>query len=99
MQLMLFFAGEISRNRGITLCIGLQKSLTEIPEGVALEVDGGIKAESVGLAAAAGANVIVAGTAILRAEDPAQVIRGLRRRAADCHPSAEKALEVKGQRP
>jgi ribulose-phosphate 3-epimerase len=44
-----------------------------------IEVDGGITAENVGLAARAGANVFVAGTAIFGAVDPATAVEELRR--------------------
>lgn len=44
----------------------------------ALEVDGGINPETVGLAAAAGANEAVAGTAVFQARSPARVIKQLR---------------------
>ena len=43
-----------------------------------IEVDGGIKPDTVGVAADAGANVIVAGSAVFEARDPAEVIRALR---------------------
>jgi ribulose-phosphate 3-epimerase len=43
------------------------------------EIDGGIDRDTIGCAAAAGANVLVAGTAIFRAEDPAAAVRELRR--------------------
>ncbi len=42
-----------------------------LPEGVALEVDGGISPETAGPCAAAGANLFVAGSALFGAEDPA----------------------------
>mmetsp|Transcript_141219 Transcript_141219/g.393571 ORF Transcript_141219/g.393571 Transcript_141219/m.393571 type:complete len:114 (-) Transcript_141219:59-400(-) len=45
----------------------------------ALEVDGGVNVETVHLAAAAGANEAVAGTAVFKAEDPAAVIGQLRK--------------------
>lgn len=45
---------------------------------VRLEVDGGIKADTVGEAAAAGADTFVAGTAIFGAPDYAAAIAGLR---------------------
>lgn len=44
-----------------------------------IEIDGGITAENVGLAARAGANVFVAGTAIFGADDPALAASELRR--------------------
>jgi len=46
---------------------------------VALEVDGGIAVETIGRAAAAGAEVFVAGTAIFGAPDYAEAIAALRR--------------------
>jgi ribulose-phosphate 3-epimerase len=46
-----------------------------------IEVDGGLKPENVGAVAAAGANVIVAGTAVFGAKDYGQAIRALRENA------------------
>ena len=43
-----------------------------------IEVDGGLSESTVDEAAEAGANVIVAGSAVFGAEDPAQVISKLR---------------------
>ena len=43
-----------------------------------IEVDGGIKADTARLARESGANVMVAGTSVFRAGDPAQAIRQLR---------------------
>ena len=47
-----------------------------------LEVDGGINADTIEQAAAAGADVFVAGSAVYGAEDPARAIAALRERAA-----------------
>jgi ribulose-phosphate 3-epimerase len=49
---------------------------------VALEVDGGVAAETIGRAAKAGADVFVAGTAVFGAPDYAEAIATLRRTAA-----------------
>lgn len=49
---------------------------------VALEVDGGVGVETIARAAAAGADVFVAGTAIFGAPDYAEAIAALRRAAA-----------------
>ncbi len=49
---------------------------------VEVEVDGGIKAETIGAAAKAGANVFVAGTAVFGAPDYARAIEALRAAAA-----------------
>jgi len=46
-----------------------------------IEVDGGVKPDTVGAVAAAGANVLVAGTAVFGAPDYAAAIRALRERA------------------
>jgi ribulose-phosphate 3-epimerase len=48
-----------------------------------LEVDGGISPETVGAAAAAGANVIVAGSSIFSSDGYRAAIEDLRRRAAE----------------
>jgi len=46
-----------------------------------IQVDGGITPENAGLAANAGATVLVAGSAVFRSEDPAKVIEMMRRAA------------------
>ena len=46
-----------------------------------IEVDGGIGADNLGLLTSSGANVIVAGSAIFKAEDPALVIAKMREQA------------------
>ena len=48
---------------------------------VDIEVDGGIGADNLGLLTKAGANVIVAGSAIFRAENPSAVIEQMREQA------------------
>ena len=47
-----------------------------------VEVDGGINADTIEQAAAAGADVFVAGSAVYGADDPARAIAGLRAQAA-----------------
>lgn len=54
-----------------------------------IEVDGGIKPDNVGLVTAAGANVIVAGSAIFGASKPKSVITAMREAAAE-HPYVKK---------
>ena len=49
---------------------------------VALEVDGGVAIETIGRAAAAGADVFVTGTAVFGAPDYADAIAALRRAAS-----------------
>ncbi|CAK7892115.1 ribulose-phosphate 3-epimerase [[Candida] anglica] len=48
-----------------------------------IQVDGGLGKETIPAAAAAGANVIVAGTSVFKAEDPAQMISLLRSTVQD----------------
>lgn len=48
----------------------------------ALEVDGGITADTIGEAWGAGADTFVAGTAVFGTADPAQAVRDLKRRCA-----------------
>ncbi|HET6924161.1 MAG TPA: ribulose-phosphate 3-epimerase [Anaeromyxobacteraceae bacterium] len=71
--------------RYIEACTDKVRRLREMGEarGQALdiEVDGGIKPENVGPVAAAGANVLVAGTAVFGAKDYGQAIRALREAA------------------
>ncbi len=43
-----------------------------------IEVDGGVGPETIEVAAEAGANMIVSGTAVVRADKPGEVIRRLR---------------------
>lgn len=50
-----------------------------------IEVDGGVNLETAGLVAAAGANVLVAGSAVFGAPDPAKAV-------ADIRSAAEKAI-------
>ncbi len=46
-----------------------------LPEGVPLEVDGGVSASTAADVAAAGANLFVAGSAVFGADDPAEAFR------------------------
>ena len=63
-----FLPGSVSKIERLRAAVG---------ERPALEVDGGIDAETVGPCARAGATVFVAGTAIFGASDPAAAYRGL----------------------
>ena len=48
-----------------------------------IEVDGGLTADNVGMATAAGANVIVAGSAVYNAKSPKEVIKKMKAAAED----------------
>lgn len=50
-----------------------------------LEVDGGIAEDTIGLAAQAGADTFVAGTAVFAAADPAEAVTRLREQAVAAH--------------
>lgn len=54
------------------------QALRERYPDLLIEVDGGLSESTIDQAADAGANVIVAGSAVFGAEDPAAVIRALR---------------------
>jgi len=60
----------------------LRRWIDERGLDVALEVDGGITVDTIGQAAAAGADVFVAGTAVFKYEDRKQAIEDLRAAAA-----------------
>jgi ribulose-phosphate 3-epimerase len=49
-------------------------------------VDGGVKPETAGVVAAAGANVLVAGTAVFGQKDSRAAIAGIRQAAAAARP-------------
>lgn len=55
----------------------------------ALQIDGGIDPETAPLAAAAGADVFVAGTAIFGQADPVGAVGMLRKAISDAHPSVD----------
>ncbi len=56
----------------------LRRYINKLCPGCRLEVDGGVNAETAKLCVAAGAEVLVAGSAVYGAKDPAQVIAALR---------------------
>lgn len=49
----------------------LERMRSALPDGVALEVDGGVHRGTAGAVANAGANVLVAGAAVFTSDDPA----------------------------
>jgi ribulose-phosphate 3-epimerase len=49
----------------------LERMRAALPEWVALEVDGGVHAETVGSVVSAGANLLVTGSAVFSSDDPA----------------------------
>jgi ribulose-phosphate 3-epimerase len=55
----------------------LERLRAMLPEGVALEVDGGVHEDTAGPCAAAGANLFVAGSAVFGSKDPAAAYAAL----------------------
>jgi ribulose-phosphate 3-epimerase len=80
------FGGQQLIPAAIDKIAGLRAMIGERP--IDLEVDGGINSETVGAAAAAGANVIVAGSSIFSNGDYRAEIEALRRRAAEAQGTA-----------
>ncbi|CAO3646580.1 unnamed protein product [Cunninghamella blakesleeana] len=64
--------------RFMSQCMPKVKQLRELYPHLDIEVDGGLALDTIDVSAEAGANVIVAGTGIFKAEDPAQVITTFR---------------------
>lgn len=59
------------------------EAIRKINPDINIEVDGGINAETIKIAAKAGANVFVAGSAVFKSENPAETIAILRKNAQD----------------
>ena len=57
----------------------LRDEITRLGLSCDIEVDGGISEKNISLVTKAGANVIVAGTAIFKSDDPASVISAMRK--------------------
>ncbi len=75
------FGGQKFIERTVPKIETLRRWIDAAESEVALEVDGGIGAETIGRAARAGADVFVAGTAIFGARDYGEAIAALRRAA------------------
>ena len=57
------------------------EKIREINKEIDIEVDGGINAETIKIASKAGANVFVAGSAVFKSENPADMIKMLKENA------------------
>jgi ribulose-phosphate 3-epimerase len=57
--------------------VKLELMRAELPERVALEVDGGVHADTVGSCVRAGANLLVTGSAVFGSKDPAAAYAGI----------------------
>jgi ribulose-phosphate 3-epimerase len=76
------FGGQDFLDSQLAKIVALRRAIAASGHDIALQVDGGIGEQTVGRAAAAGATVMVAGTAVFRAPDYAAAIAALRRQAA-----------------
>lgn len=72
------FGGQKFMSDAVQKC----RVLRAVYPSLLIEVDGGITPETAVTAVAAGANVLVAGSAIFGADDPGQVMRDMRQAAA-----------------
>lgn len=61
----------------IESCLDKIKVLREMKPDLDIEIDGGVKCDNIDKVIEAGANVIVAGSAVFGAEDPARVVKTL----------------------
>jgi ribulose-phosphate 3-epimerase len=75
------FGGQSFIPQVLPKIAALREQITARGLTVDIEVDGGIKADTIGAAARAGANVFVAGSAVFGAKDYGAVIAELRRNA------------------
>ena len=62
----------------------LREMIARTGREILLEVDGGVKQENAGKVIAAGADVLVMGTGLFRAKDPAAVVEAVRQEARAC---------------
>ena len=71
------FGGQSLREDCLAKLPVLREMIRETERDILLEVDGGIKQENAHLAIDAGADVLVMGTGLFRAKDPAAVVRAV----------------------
>lgn len=76
------FGGQSFLDSQLAKITTLRTMITESGRDIALQVDGGVTAATAPRCVAAGADVLVAGTAVFGAKDYAAAIRGLRGEAA-----------------
>jgi ribulose-phosphate 3-epimerase len=82
------FGGQTFIPSALPKIAELRRMIVEGGHDVDIEVDGGIKLDNVAAVAAAGANVLVAGSAVFGTPDYAATIAELRRRAEDARARA-----------
>ena len=72
------FGGQSFMSEMLPKISAIREYIEKHKPGCELEVDGGIDASTAALVKAAGANVLVAGSAVFRADDRARAIREIR---------------------
>ncbi|MEW5980827.1 MAG: ribulose-phosphate 3-epimerase [Acidobacteriota bacterium] len=77
------FGGQTFIPRSTSKVRAVRELLDRAGSSAPIEVDGGIDAQTIGAIVAAGAEIIVAGSAIFRSSDPADAVRALRRAGGD----------------
>ncbi|MBQ4608887.1 MAG: ribulose-phosphate 3-epimerase [Clostridia bacterium] len=75
------FGGQSLREDCLKKIPVLAEMIRETGREIIIEVDGGIKQENAHLAIEAGADMLVMGTGLFRAKDPAAVVKGVRKAA------------------
>ena len=75
------FGGQAFIPSVLDKLVAARKVVDDLGAGVELEIDGGINRETAPRAAAAGADILVAGSAIFHADDPAAAAREIRQAA------------------
>lgn len=75
------FGGQSFMYETMTKVNKIRDQINMMGGEVDIQVDGGINEETAEVAARAGANVFVAGSAVFKAEDAAEMIKKLRERA------------------
>jgi len=72
------FGGQSFMGDQMAKVAQVRAALNSIERDVWLQVDGGISAETIEIATQAGADTFVAGSAVYKSEDPAEMVRKLR---------------------
>jgi ribulose-phosphate 3-epimerase len=72
------FGGQSFMSDQMAKVAQVRAALNSIERDVWLQVDGGISAETIEIATQAGADTFVAGSAVYKSEDPAEMVRKLR---------------------
>ena len=75
------YGGQAYISSSLTKIKEVKKILIEKKSNVALQVDGGVNRETIGKVSAAGADIVVAGSAVFNSQSTTENINHLRKRA------------------